>query len=821
MSVARRAFAPICILLLATCAEPTDVEQTDEPEFDGLETVACQGLSLAATSGVPMDRIAAGVVPGTLDPPLAARVLEAGGSSVGYAWFEINEEDELEFVTPLHPSGELEGGDVVVRVTDGAVACAPIAFTVEALPASPGELEAVVDGLQEVLRLQAAILETTPEELMATPLENIGEALLPMAIVQFVLDHPDNDESLRRIVEGTAPGSVALDLPDALLARTGFRTELEGRLPAPSRAPSAPLATVGVDDCTPDAVGSDTQRLSDCMNAEADLDAFLESFADEAGVGLAAAIALMATLPEADGALQAALGTIAWVAVQQQLRTSATLPCCLTGDIPDVVPARFDEDDESTGTWSVQLGAHSRGWDAAVSNLDVLLALGTLDALRKVGVDNIDVIRGVRDLLEGEVSEWVPDLEIPRQDFGPVPVDDEEWSDVAYEPTLGPPSVEKVTHTTYRPIGVGRTRVEVSTPPEGGERKFGRTQQLTMSADIDVDSIIIRIEPQDTVLEPGDNATFRVTIENSRFPQKWSAGVDQGSLQLPASTGEKTFDLPYEAPSSPDFDRPAVLDVLHTAETGARANGPERRKEANIRFGKVEISPDDPLCQPLSGGRTFTAEVSGPADKSVTWTADEGTIDQSGLYTAPSVRPASGMATVRATSNAYPEIFDEVTFPVGCTCTFRLSVEGQTIVAEPGDRLSFLARREDPTNEQEPRRLVSVSVVRASESWEAFLLPPDTEVSSRPDAPGSWLMRVQGDMTLAEPDVIWSGDADLNLTKFAPPSLSGAAVEGSIDGASVDIASTGDPRTVFFDWYFSIELGPGEFQCIVPEPGGE
>jgi len=67
---------------------------------------------------------------------------------------------------------------------------------------------------------------------------------------------------------------------------------------------------------------------------------------------------------------------------------------------------------------------------------------------------------------------------------------------------------------------------------------------------------------------------------------------------------------------------------------------------------RVSVSP---ASVTLSSGQTqqFTATVSGTADTAVKWTATSGTVNSSGLYTAPTVTSATSV-TVTATSHADP-----------------------------------------------------------------------------------------------------------------------------------------------------------------------
>ncbi|OLC73154.1 MAG: hypothetical protein AUH83_12405 [Deltaproteobacteria bacterium 13_1_40CM_4_68_19] len=66
----------------------------------------------------------------------------------------------------------------------------------------------------------------------------------------------------------------------------------------------------------------------------------------------------------------------------------------------------------------------------------------------------------------------------------------------------------------------------------------------------------------------------------------------------------------------------------------------------------VEVSID-PAAVAIAGGGSirFIAAVTGTSDAAVTWSTDAGTIDQSGIYTAPN---APGTFSVTARSRADP-----------------------------------------------------------------------------------------------------------------------------------------------------------------------
>ncbi len=774
---------------------------------DGLSTVACTELSLASTAGAPMDRIAAGAVPPGLTAPLGARVLTPDGATLGYAWFEVDEQGGLELVTPLHPTGSLEGGDVLIRVTDGNVACAPLEFTIEPLPASPGELGAVVDGLQEVLLAQAAVLQTTPAELMSTPLEELDEILLPLAIVQYVLDHPENESSLRSIADGSAPEAFPLDQIEALLARVGFREALVESLGAPQRAPARGSNSVDPQTCTPEAIGTDPQRLSDCMNAFVEASGILEGFADRNGPLLSRAIFLMRTTG-AQQPLHNVLASLGWIAIQEEVRSLALLPVLFTESTSRVTatPDRFNEDDPRTGVWSAEVFAKSGRWDLALGAFMAMMARSTAEGLQRLGVEEQNLEAQIRELLRGPVSDFLPSEEIASRDFGPVTVGSEEWSEVAYLP-LGdlPPAIQKVAHTSYRAVAVGQTFIQVSGPPEAAGRKFGG-QDFLMRAEVTVDPITIRVEPSDTVMEPGTSATFRITVENADFPRSISISAEQGTPSNSQSTGDNTFTVNYQAPSNPSFDNPDVIAVKHEERTGARANGPDRVGTATVRFGKIEISPLS-VCLDTSEQATFSAVVLGLDNQDVEWTADVGTIDNNGNYTAPSDPPGSGYATIRATSAEFPALVGEIQVGIGCTCYSSITVGDRTVTAQAGDVISF-GDWGGPAQPYGNNFEFYSILIRTSGGVSTYTLPLDSNPATWPTV-GPNAVRVQGSVGISfPPQIIYSSDDDdpaiLTLEEYVPEKRAVGSVS-----ATVGIVSSQGIEPVAFTWRFAVTVPPG------------
>lgn len=88
----------------------------------------------------------------------------------------------------------------------------------------------------------------------------------------------------------------------------------------------------------------------------------------------------------------------------------------------------------------------------------------------------------------------------------------------------------------------------------------------------------------------------------------------------------------------------------------------------NTASTTVSISPSSASVA-LGSTRTFSATVSGPSNKTVTWSVNGiaggsttvGTISSAGLYTAPSTLPGGSTVAVRATSVATPTAYAQAT----------------------------------------------------------------------------------------------------------------------------------------------------------------
>src|SRR5205823_5709305 len=105
----------------------------------------------------------------------------------------------------------------------------------------------------------------------------------------------------------------------------------------------------------------------------------------------------------------------------------------------------------------------------------------------------------------------------------------------------------------------------------------------------------------------------------------------------------------YTAPASIPTGQTATVRVTSVADTS-------KSDTATVNLTPTIAVTVSPKTANLTAGLTqqFAASVTGTSNTSVTWAviAGPGTIDASGLYTAPASIPTAQTATVRATSVA-------------------------------------------------------------------------------------------------------------------------------------------------------------------------
>lgn len=673
-------------LVLVTVASATACGGSTEPEADRFpdapyEVVTCSAMEPARLSAAPTEHVSLGELPASFEAPFLARVETDDPAVYGYAAVAVDESGQATLVAPLHPSASPDGGTATIWVSDGTRSCEPFDFTVQALTPSPGELTKVADHLQAIVDAQAAALGATRADLVQTSLVDQPSALLPIAVLQAFLDHPDNENSLVAIADGTAPvaADARLDLLEPLLAMTGIEAALADI--APAGAASAPRragpARVSAAQCEPGTIGDDAGLLDACMDAAWEAQFELAGASGQVLRDMGEFFTAAGLVPGLETPAAIA-GFITWMATNDKLRTAALLPSALTEMTVEVGPVEFLEDEDGSGSWSsAQVKATNLGWDFGKEFLEGLLAAasaaGAFDKTELPGEVNGVLLTlatgpGVQELIgDGTLESF---QEEPKT-FGPVNVTSETWSTA--EVATGD-AIELVSHTDYEPRNAGSSVLSVRT--KDGE--FGG-QQISAQKTITVGTLQVTISPDDVLVPADSSKEFTVTVVHAAHPDMVAIDPSvplQGDAQI-TYNGNGTHTVSYTAPSAPDVNDPDLLTVLDTARTGARGYASTERLDiATIRFGGVRITDVPPCIEPGSAPVQIGVDVAIQGDPQLTWTASAGSITDSGSFTPPD---QAGYVTITVALVDNPDVNDSVEVQVGgCSCRANLVVNGQS-----------------------------------------------------------------------------------------------------------------------------------------------
>lgn len=672
--------------------------------LSGLYTdVACPALTPGAAGGAPMAPVALGALPPQLEEPLYARVTGSGSDAYALGFVERAPDGTASTRIPLLPSGSLDGGAVSVRIAGGRYACStPVTFQVAGLPPAPGETAAIVDLMEELIEAQASRLGTSAAAMRAADPATVPEALLPLYIVTTVVDHPQNPNSLRAILQGTAPlvAGGSLEVADRLLAWSGLRDALEASLP-PAASPLMRAAAADLDagDCLTGAITL-ASELHECMSIANDAAFKMDGMSGQVQDDLITALGYASNVPYPPAKAAAAImGAAMVVADKLQEGTAMLLPRSFLDIKVTATPQQFMEDEEGTGNWEAEVRATSAGWQIDKAILEILSQIANLSGalyswLKSYLAEAVEQVV-LAMVLNAAVNTNI-DLaggsdifKIEPQEFGPVDVSDEEWS----ERSLIPDDIFQFTgHTSYVPNKAGQADLVVRT--RAG--LFGN-QQITgdPALDLEVKEIGIRLLDGNGAIGPvviasdsKRNFTFTVEVTNSKHPDQIAfeppSPLKGGALFVPGNPALLHYEAPTDLSQLPD-----ILVVRHTATTGARASGtPARFAMVEIRQAGIVVTPGE-VCLAPGATQQFDAAVLGLDNDGVTWSASTGSITVGGLYTAPAGLPVGTEVTITATSSQDEELKGTAIVTVGCVCSFSVTVGGTTYDSKPGDRIVY------------------------------------------------------------------------------------------------------------------------------------
>lgn len=667
---------PLAVWALAGCGGSADEEEAP-----------CGAPQLASLSAHPLDEIAIEGIPAHFSGHLAARVTADGASSHTLIARQVDGPTVL--VAPIHPTGSAAGGQVLLEVVDaeGRV-CAPVPFTILPLAPAPGATEEVLDLIHGHQERQAGFFGTTIEALRATPLEELPDHLLPLYLAQYALDAPDNPNSLRALLDGSAPDldgvSADRDLLDKLLHHVGLPAALEESLEELDALLAAGEGDLlAMRSATIATAGGPTNAFQ--LHTEMELARWGRAHVDGARGKVVRDTAKLVGLAGLLPAPQAKVGSM----IAGSTLFSFTL---VTDAMAYLLPSRFSsiefqhdpptfrEDDPNAGTWyDVRVVAESEGWKLDKAILDTLLQLVNVRGGYKEWLTAF-APKGFREALAGHLQNEAVSkaiqvkaggsgiVTLPPQKTRPIDVTEEPWSFATFHFALKGEEERQRFRLDPEWEGDLEAEIEIGTAVD----KFGGLP-ISKSQPFPIAPVTIVAEPRQASVDPGEAVEFTITV--LAYDPSISVRAEHGSVALEA-LGEGVWLVRYTAPPT-EAGLPDLIVVESESTTGLLANPDRGRPSIAIPIRGstpwIVVTPQG-VCVELGEKEAFQAEVFNLETQDVHWSASAGTITEEGVFTAPDT---SGPVDITATSVEDESVQGAASIRVGgCGCNWTATLSG-------------------------------------------------------------------------------------------------------------------------------------------------
>ena len=115
------------IFLVVSCGGGSG--STDNKVFTASE---CDTLTWSASSAEPLERVSVSGIPSKMTE-LYAEVNDSLSTSKSITFAERQEDGAVSVIAPIHPTGNLIGGEATIVITDGVIRCTPEAFSIKPL----------------------------------------------------------------------------------------------------------------------------------------------------------------------------------------------------------------------------------------------------------------------------------------------------------------------------------------------------------------------------------------------------------------------------------------------------------------------------------------------------------------------------------------------------------------------------------------------------------------------------------------------------------------------------------------------------------------
>lgn len=636
-----------CVLLTACSDSPTsgsgNGNEVEEPLAD--EEAQCDSIELEPAQSAPLEVI---TIQG-MDTSFGEKpggVLQSDGESIPFLLEKAENSGHHEFVLPVHPTGDLEGGEAEVTVfsSDGSIECSGIQVTVSELEPASGEIDNLSQVMTDGVVSYFSNSGLDPDVILESEPTEIDPHLLPYRTLYKLFD-ADFEYSLPSLLSGSSPvvengelSEESQNLIEAVLAASGIKDEFQKVFNANSESPASVDGSAGKSNLENFPLQTTIHQAS--IDKLAELMHERSAFAPDGAAsgstpGLDTAVlsvahgvyhSLLAAVVDMEPQMVGAVtGTMSVIQSMVEIVLPDLLPSEITTFELQSGPETFNEDSEEEGYWDVQIEASSNG---TTVNLDLLSAgfAGYFDhpglqefsgeveddfrtALEQIGVNLIGFPSG-EGSVEFASSSWL--VHVFADDEGLEEYLD--WSLEHRDSWNGEPAFEFTDNQYYKPLREGEADliVRLNHGPFGLYEHEAPEESKTLTVKpitVTTDPSIVRIN----FLEAGPEeyeVDIAATVENAdNHKLEWEEEEGRGVLtELDQDANQIQFDVPKEMGTY-------TLKGISLANTGPRVTGePERYGSVTIRVtdndSPLTVSPD-PSCVSLDSDVSFEADLDG------------------------------------------------------------------------------------------------------------------------------------------------------------------------------------------------------------------
>lgn len=642
----------ICLGLLACSDSPTTSADQDPEVPPPAEELVCDNIRIETQSAEPLSVLTIKGIDSSFGTTPVG-ILESGDNRIPFFLTKDENQDLYEFILPVHPSGNLDGGSSKVSIfsTAGDSQCGGFEIDIAPIQASNGELESLSETVIQGVKSYFYHFGIEPESVLERTPNEVAPHYLPFRTLYHLFD-PKGELSLLSLLEGNSSyvdnGSKADEdtrmLIDALLAKSGLKNEMKSFFDQ-YREKNAMRMTAEqflADD------NQEANKILETVSIAKLSDLMLQanSFAP---YGVASGQGGISDYPDIHLALHKATTSIHSALLASFVHENpeyiglvsgsmAAIESTLRFVFPDLLPTnitrfelftdieRFNEDSEEEGTWNIQIEASSNGTTVNVNMLSgglsgLLDHAAMIDLTQEIATNVQAALQNISTSLIG-IPSGASTIDFPPVTWQTFVDANDEGADEYIHLNIehitswdGEPAIGLNEDNNYLALGEGEANLQVELVND----LFGLSDDFVETRLLSVHPIEIELQPDDVVLYLSDfeNEDLKVDIfanVKNAYNEELEWKTEDDGQSFFTYNDELAHHITYYPPESPGT---YLLVAESITEAGPRhERTPPRTASARVQVvdeaKKLFIWPDAGCITP-DDEITFQAFLGDPA----------------------------------------------------------------------------------------------------------------------------------------------------------------------------------------------------------------